>query len=570
MLRYAQPARRELALGVLAGAAAVGCGIGLFATAGWLIARAAEHPPIQALGIAVVAVRGLGVGRGVFRYADRLLSHDSALRALADLRPRVYRRLERLVPGGLPGIHSGDLLARLVGDVNAIQDLVIRGVTPPLIAAFVGAAVTVFTALVYLPAAGVLALGLLLAGLVLPWLLAVSARRIGPAHTEARSAVSVQVAGALDGAADLLAYGADERSRAELATVEARQAHLARREAWINSAGAGAALLTSGLTVWAVLLLGVLAAEDGGLDRVSLAVVVLTALAAFEAVTPLPAAAAQLAAVRQSSARLFAVLDAPDPVREPQHPQPLPAGPATLRLERVRVRYGPGEPWALDGVDLDLPPGRRVAVVGPSGSGKSTLLSVLLRFRDVDDGRITLGGLDLADYDADDVRRLIGGCPQDPHVFASTLRENLRLASPGADDDRLDEAAAAADLKDWVHSLPQGWATRVGARGAHLSGGERQRLALARALLADPPVLLLDEPTAHLDADMRTALTTSVLHASRGRTTVLVTHDLAALAAVDEILVMDEGRIVQRGTHAELQREPGLYRLMWDLDRVGA
>jgi ABC-type multidrug transport system fused ATPase/permease subunit len=229
----------------------------------------------------------------------------------------------------------------------------------------------------------------------------------------------------------------------------------------------------------------------------------------------------------------------------------------------VRVRYADDGPWALDGVDLDLPPGRRVALVGPSGAGKSTVVSVLLRFLDVDGGAVRIDGTDLAAHAGDDVRRLIGGVPQDPHVFTSTLRENLRLARPAASDADLDEAARGARLLDWVRSLPDGWDTQVGQHGARMSGGERQRLALARALLADPQVMVLDEPTAHLDAESRVALTRDLLDVTRGRTTLLVTHDLVGLDQVDEIVVMDAGRVVQRGTHADLLARDGLYRRMW-------
>jgi ABC-type multidrug transport system fused ATPase/permease subunit len=277
--------------------------------------------------------------------------------------------------------------------------------------------------------------------------------------------------------------------------------------------------------------------------------------------------AVALGAAGRSATRLFDVLDAPDPVVEPAHPVPRPAGPVAVRLRGVRVRYSREGPWALDGVDLDLPPGRRVAVVGASGSGKSTLAGVLFRFRDVDDGQVLLDGRDLREFRSDDVRRCIGGIPADPHVFAGTLQQNLQLARPGADLAELEAVARAAGLLDWIRSLRLGWSTPVGQRGSRMSGGQRQRLALARALLADPRVLVLDEPTGHLDPESREAVMATILTATAGRSTVLVTHDLAALPEMDEVVVLDAGRVVQRGTHEELLAAPGRYREMWDLDR---
>jgi thiol reductant ABC exporter CydC subunit len=570
LLPLGRPVRRTLALAVLAGTATVCCGVGLFATAGWLIARAAEHPSVMALSVAVVAVRGFGIGRGVFRYGERLLTHDGALRAMADVRPRVFARLAAVAPAGLPKVRSGDLLARVVGDVDAVQDLLVRGLTPALTAVLAGCAATLFTASLSGPAAALLGLGLLAAGACLPWAVAALSRRSGPARTDARAELSAHVAGIVDGAADLLAHGAQDRALAGLAVLDRRQSCLARWEAGVAGVGAGGAVLVAGGTLWLVTRVAAGSTAAGGLDRVTLVVVVLTALASFEAVTPLPAAAAALASARRSAARLFRVLDAPDAVRAPRAAAPLPPGTPAVRLRSVSVRYAPDAPWSLDGVDLDLPPGRRVAVVGPSGSGKSTLAAVLLRFRDPDRGEVTLGGVPVQELDPEQVRRCIGGCPADPHVFASTVRENLRLARPDADDTALEAAAAEAGLLDWIRSLPDGWSTHLGARGARMSGGQRQRLALARALLADPPVMVLDEPTAHLDPGARSALTGPLLDVLRGRTTLLVTHDLQALAAVDEVLVLDAGRVVQRGTHDELVRRPGLYRQMWELDEPGA
>ena len=565
LLQLARPMRAQLLLSVLAGAAATGCGVALLAVSGFLLARASEHPSIVVLSVAIVAVRGLSVGRGVFRYLERLTSHDAAFRILADIRMAIYRRLERLAPSGLAAFRSGDLLARLISDVDATQDLFLRGIGPPLVAALVGAGAVTACLFILAPAAGVLALGLVTAGAVVPALAVAASRRAARVTAPARGELGATLAELLSGAAELHAFGAQEAGLAAVTAADRQLTSLARRSAGAAGLGSGLMTAVSGLTLWGVLFLGVAAVAGGTLTRVPLAVLTLTALAAFEAVTALPAAALQLGEARASARRIGAVLDTPDPVRDPAAPRPLPAGPVRVRLRGVQVRYQPGGPLALDGFDLDLEPGRRVALVGPNGAGKSTVAAVLLRFWDPAAGSVTLAGADgdragLACYAADDVRTVIGGCPQDPHIFDATVRENLRLARPDAGDDELAAAAASARLLPWIQSLPRGWDTRVGPRGAAMSGGERQRLALARALLADPDLLILDEPTAHLDPEAASALTADLLAATAGRSTLLITHDFEGLDQVDEVIVLDRGQVAQRGTHRELIRAGGPYR----------
>jgi ATP-binding cassette, subfamily C, bacterial CydC len=562
LLRLARPLRATLLLSVLAGAAATGCGVALLAVSGFLLARASEHPSIVALAVAVVAVRAFSVGRGVSRYVERLASHDVAFRVLADIRVAIYRRAERLAPAGLAAFRSGDLLARLISDVDATQDLFIRGVGPPLVAALVGGGAVAACLLILAPGGAVLALGLLTAGTAVPAVAVMASRRAARVTAPARGDLGATLSDLLSGAADLHAFGADEDALSAVVASDATLTGLARSSAAAAGFGTGLMTAVTGLTVWGVLLLGVAAVSDGTLTRVPLAVLTLTTLAAFEAVTAMPAAAMQLSAARASADRIGAILDAPDPVAEPARPRPLPSGPVRVQMRGVQVRYEPGGPLALDGLDLDLSPGRRVGIIGPSGAGKSTVASVLLRFCEVAGGCITMGGADLTSYRPDDVRTVIGGCPQDSHIFNGTIAENLRLARPEATMDDLAAAAARARLLPWIGSLPQGWDTPVGAHGAAMSGGERQRLVLARALLADPAVLILDEPTAHLDPEARSALTADLLTLTAGRATLLITHELDGLDALDEIIVLDRGQVTQRGTHRQLMAADGPYRQM--------
>ncbi|WP_449483009.1 thiol reductant ABC exporter subunit CydD [Streptomyces avidinii] len=555
-------------LGLLLGALAVGSSVGLMAVSGWLISRASEQPPVLYLMVAVTATRAFGMGRAVFRYAERLVSHDAVLRMLADLRVGVYRGLERIAPAGLRERRRGDLLTRLVADADALQDYWLRWLLPVGTAVLVGTGSVAFTAWLLPGAGAVLAAGLLAAGVGVPLVSAVCARRTERRLAPARGELATRVADLLTGTAELTVAGALAGRKDAARRSDRTLTGIAARTAAVTGLGSGLSAFVSGLTVVCAAAVGATAVAGGRLSGVAMAVVVLTPLAAFEAVTGLPQAVQYRQRVRRSAERLYEVIDAPVPVVEPELPEELPASPFPLRLTGLTARHPGQEHDALRGLDLTLEAGRRIAVVGPSGAGKTTLAQVLLRFLDQHGGSYTLGGTDARALDGDDVRRVVGLCAQDAHIFDSSVRENLRLARTGASEAQLRDALAAARLLEWADGLPDGLDTLVGEHGERISGGQRQRLALARALLADFPVLVLDEPAEHLDLATADALTADLLAATEGRTTVLITHRLAGLEAVDEVIVLDGGAVVQRGTHAELAAVEGPLRRLLERERA--
>jgi ABC-type multidrug transport system fused ATPase/permease subunit len=346
------------------------------------------------------------------------------------------------------------------------------------------------------------------------------------------------------------------------------QLQMSRLQAMQNAAGS----LLASMGMFSVLALGIPLVSAGKIEGVFLPVIVLAALSSYEGVLPLPLAAQHLEKHIQAARRLFEIVDAEPEVSMPEAPAPLPEG-LGVEVRNLRFRYSPsprpaptpGSPYALDGISFKLPPAHRLAIVGPSGAGKSTLINLLLRFWDFHEGEIRLGGNDLRRYDPYLVRRSMGVVSQNAFLFTATVRDNLLIAQPNASQAELIQAARAAQIDDFLSSLPQGYDTWIGEGGFRLSGGQRQRLAIARALLKGAPLLILDEATANLDPITEREVLSTLYAAMEGRTVLAITHRLVGLEAMDEILVLRQGKIVERGTHAELLKLGGLYRRMWDL-----
>jgi len=518
--------------------------------------------------VAIVGVRFFGIARGVFRYLERYVSHETTFRLLARLRVWFFQGIEPLAPARLMEHRSGDLLSRVVADIDTLENFYLRVIGPPVIAVIVGLVMMVFMGAHDIWLAASLVVFHLLAGIGVPLLTRRLSQASAVAMLTTRSELSVALVDGVQGLADLVAYDAQDRQLERVQALSRRVQRHNRQMARVAALDGALLSLITGSAVLATLLIAIPLVREGRLDGVLLAVLALATMTSFEGVAALPQASQHLDANLAAARRLFELVDATPAVQDPPAPLPVPdwsAAGSGLAFENVRFRYATSDPPALDGVSFKLRPGSTVAVVGASGAGKSTLAHLLLRFWDVDEGRIVLNGHDVRAYAAEDVRALFGVVSQRTHLFNATIRDNLLLARPTAPDDEIERALEAAQLHDLVAALPDGLGTWIGEQGLALSGGERQRLAIARALLKDAPVLVLDEATANLDPVTERAILDTLQSALAGRTTLLITHRLAGLETAAEILVLDAGRVVERGTLDELLASGGHFRRLWDI-----
>jgi ATP-binding cassette, subfamily C, bacterial CydCD len=558
---FLRPYWHWVALSILLGFATVASGIGLMTTAAYLIATAALQPSIAVIQIPIVGVRFFGIARGLFRYLERLASHQATFRILAGMRVWFYRVVEPLAPARLEAYHSGDLLNRVIANVNTLENFYIRAVAPPVVALLVLAAAGLFVAAYHPLLAATLLAFLTFAGLALPLFI----RRLSRVHGERairwRAGLNAALVGAIQGLPDLLVFDGHKNHRRKIERLSRAYRQAQTGLAYAGGLQAALLLLLNHLAMLVILWLAIPMVRAQVFDGVGLAVLVLATLASFEAVQALPLAANHWDQSLAAAHSLQQIVDAEPQVFPPAQALPGPAQPG-LTLRALSFSYPGTTHLALHGLTLDLPQGKRIAIVGPSGAGKSTLVSLLLRFWDCPPGTIFLDGMDIRLCAPEEARRAIAVVSQHTHLFNASVRENLLLARPNATDAQLECACRLAQLHDFIQSLPEGYNTWIGEGGLRLSGGERQRLAIARALLQEAPILILDEVTAHLDALTGQALLASLDTLLPGRATLLITHRLVGLENIDEVIVLREGGVVERGAHADLLAGGGLYARM--------
>lgn len=572
LARAATGLGRWFALSVVLGAATVAAGIGLVGTAAWLIATAALAPPLGTLRVAIAGVRFFGLARAVLRYADRLVAHDLALRLLARLRGWILARLEPLAPGRLLEQRAADLASRLVGDVETLEMLPVRGLAPPVVTLLTVLGSGLLVGAVEPRLGLALALTMTACATLVPAVTLLVARPALGRATALASHLVPPVVDTIQGAAELAAWRAGEPQLARIERLSAALLTSELRRERIAAAGAAVLAALGQWTPWLLLVLGLGALAQGTIDGVQLAVAVLVGLAAFEALEPLPAAAAALDGQVAAARRVTALIELPPTVSDPlepavSEPHRHRLGPLAVSLRGVELRLPGAAGPILADVDLEVPAGGSLAVVGPSGAGKSTLARLLARVWDPTAGVVEVGGIDLRRWRLDALRATVGLLGQDTRLVAGSIRDNLKIVAPAADDAILAEACAAAGLAEEIAAWPAGLDTWIGEGGLALSGGQRRRLEIARTWLADPAVVVLDEPTAHLDPVTERAVLDACSTLLRGRTAVLITHRLRVAARADTVALLVNGRVAAVGRHASLIEGDGLYSRWWRLER---
>ncbi len=547
------------------GVATILSSIGLMATSAYIIASAALHPALYTLQLAITGVRFFGISRGIFRYFERLISHNVTFKILGHMRVWFYEKIEPLAPARLTSFQSGDILSRIVSDIETLENLFVRVLYPPFVFVFVLILVSVFMGLFNFKFVIVLGTFMIVGAIMIPVISFYAAKRDGRLLLTHRGNLYKKIVDTIDGLPDLLVSGFQSIQLRRIDNSSKELSKSEKKMGYIEGVENALLLLVSSLGAISVLIVAIKLTEIGKLRGVMIAVLSLTALTAFEAIIPLPGAAKLLESVIEAGNRLFEIVDQKPAVEDPPHPKKPPEK-FEISINDLSFSYSPDIP-ALKGITFTVREGGKIAIVGPSGAGKSTIAHILVRFWDYDSGSVKIGGTELKFLSQQTVRSLISLMTQRTYLFTGTIKENLLLAKPDASEKEIIEASKLAKLHNFVQSLPGGYDTPVGEYGEFLSGGERQRVALARIILKNSPIIVLDEPTSNLDPITERAILDDIFKNLQEKTVIFITHRLSHMEMMDEIIVLKNGEIMEKGKHDELMKLKGLYWKMWTLQQ---
>ena len=549
-----------LLLGVILAIVTLLASIGLLTLSGWFLSASAV---VGAAGLysfnymlPAAGVRGAAITRTAGRYFERLVSHDATFRVLQHLRVTTFSKLLPLSPAGLSRFRQGELLNRVVADVDTLDHLYLRVISPLVGALVVIAVVTMGLGVLDISLALMLG-GIMLATLIiLPPLFYRAGKPTGESLTQLRGQYRQQLTTWLQGQAELTIFGASQRYREQMENTELSWHDAQRRQSDLTAASQAVMLLIGALAVLTMLWFASGSVGDNTQPGALIALFVFCALAAFEALAPVTGAFQHLGQVIASAVRITQITDCPPEVQFPQSSMMVPAA-VNVRLQEISFSY-PAQPQkALNGINLSISAGEHVAVLGRTGCGKSTLLQLLTRAWDPQHGEVLLNEVPLTHYSEAVLRACISMVPQRVHLFSATLRDNLLLAAPQASDEALTEVLNRTGLEKLLDD--SGLNAWLGEGGRQLSGGELRRLAIARALLHDAPLVLLDEPTEGLDAATESQILELLEEVMQEKTVLMVTHRLRGLSRFDQIIVMDNGQIIEQGNHAALMAKQGRY-----------
>ena len=564
LIGFTRAAWKGMVVALLLAAMTIICSIGLMGTSAYLISFAALQPSIAYLQVAIVGVRFFGIGRGVFRYLERLASHSVNLKLLAEIRLWVYRKIEPLVPAGIMRRKSGDLLAILTSDIDTLENLYVRVLAPPVTAILIAAGMFIFMSSLDQQLGLILMAGMLIGGGILPIFIVALSRNPGKKVIQKRAELNSSITSSLQGAGELLVFGVEGEQKTALEYISGEYGKAQMQLARVNGFGVGMLTLIINITVLGLLAAAIPLVRSGYLDGVMLAVVTLMSAASFEAILPLVQSGQQMEPTIEAGRRIFALIDSEPEIKEPLSSPKLPIN-FDIQINELSFRYPETPKPAITCITLSIPECKRIAFVGPSGGGKSTLVNLLARNWDYSSGSITLGGVELNDLKTGVAWERISLLTQNPVILTDTLRRNLEIGKEKSTNTELISALEMVRLGDWFRGLPEGLETWLGERGARMSAGERQRLAIARMNLRNCPIQIFDEPTANLDLDTEREILELVLGNSAKKTILWVTHRLVCLDQMDEIVFIEKGRIQERGTQFELLEKGGHFAKFFEI-----